>query len=755
MKNALFFVFTSIIALAAGLVASAASVSWTGNGADSLASNPQNWAGSAVPLSGQDFDFPGGSNVAWDLSGTVPASVVSASDFTLRSSLAMTDDLRIAGGAFKTNGYPLVVGGDLLISGGALLAASDSVNLSGSWKFSSGSASLVGSSVTLNGAGDKSIVSGGQHFGNLTVSAKGATIAVSGALSVDGRLRIVDGRLSLGSDGAAVQGGVSLDGGTLSLGGGTLTLAGSEGRPLSINGGMLETAGSTVEYSPNGGSAVIAPAAYENLKLSGKAVFSLGGEISVNSTLTIGTGATLSLAGFALSLPGSNMVNLGTITDGVIRAPALSLQMLGSDGASVASLKSSSGTVSIRVEDRDLNRKGDQVETVSGAMTVTTLGGDTETLVMTETGPSTGIFLTKNIVLHQDEAKAQNGQIETGQNDIIFLKYADPQDASDVKIMQVPVTLSSLAASGTPQIVAGPRIGNWSSMSSGSGTTYSAHITWETDRESSSSVAVTSPQLTAPISAGSLTGTTSHDVVVTGLVKGKQYSFSVSSMTAEGKSIASGTKKFVVIADGDRLKLPSSSAVYWYLGDKRNVFPDFTAYDSWFADWNGVITISPEQLADIPLGKVVPIRAGTYLVKIQSDPKTYAVEPYGRLRWVPTEAQAIALFGSKWTQRVRDVDVSQFASYTLGNPLAAGEAPDGFIFKNGSGEWNTVIGRATHQISDAARKANGLASRFVCTVVPSAVSALASGGEISNFEPELSGVIREGAVSLNAPPAGS
>ena len=179
--------------------------------------------------------------------------------------------------------------------------------------------------------------------------------------------------------------------------------------------------------------------------------------------------------------------------------------------------------------------------------------------------------------------------------------------------------------------------------------TYATHIVWDTDVPSASAVTVTSPQLTAPITVGSLTGMTEHDVAVMGLVRGREYSYTVSSVTADGKTVASQTKKFTVIVPGDRIKTAASSAVYWYLDGKRNVFSDLTTYGSWFPDFTGIVTVPADQLSDIELGHVVPVRAGTYLVKIQSDPKTYAVEPYGVLRWIPTEAQAIALYGSAWS----------------------------------------------------------------------------------------------------------
>jgi hypothetical protein len=206
--------------------------------------------------------------------------------------------------------------------------------------------------------------------------------------------------------------------------------------------------------------------------------------------------------------------------------------------------------------------------------------------------------------------------------------------------------------------------------------------------------------------------------------------------------------------NGDRIKAAASPAVYWYLGGKRNVFSDLMTYGSWFSDFNGVVTVPSDQLSDIELGHVVPVRAGTYLVKIQSDPKTYAVEPYGELRWIPTEAQAIALYGSSWSRRVRDVDVSQFVNYSVGAALAANNVPSGFIYKLGSNEMNAVIGNTTHQLSESDRKINGIFSQFISSVVPSLVSSLASGGAINGYAPELDGVFKDGSVAVAAPAFG-
>lgn len=756
MKYVRFFVFAFAVSLIAvalvgSRLAAAASVNWTGAGGDRLASNPQNWANAAAPVSGTDLVFPSGATVVWDLPGIVPSSVSSGASLTLSAPLIISGGLKLEGGKLATSSYPLNVGGDFSMTGGELAAEGSPVNVSGNWHYSSGTLSLGAAAVTFNGSAEKTIFSGGQAFGSLSVASIGR-VSLSDDLIVNGTLATTSGVLSANGKTVTVSGGVVVNGGTFDIAGSKLILAGTGGRPLSVSGGsLLMGSGASVEYRSSGGSSAIEPAAYAKLALTGTNVYGLGGDVSVSGELSIASGATLSLSGHALTVSGGGLRNEGAITEGAIRCSARSLRLIGADGSALSSIASASSAVYAEVSDDDLNRKGLVAEVVPAVITVTTLGGDREIFSVTETGPATAVFRSSSVVVHQGEVKAMNGQVEAGQNDIIFVSYADPQDPSDVKTSQLTVSVGSLAASGAPQIVSGPRITGWSSISTGSATTYSAHIVWQTDRASSSSVAVTSAQLTAPIAAGSLDGTTEHDVIVTGLVQGRIYSFTVTSVTPDGKTVTSSAKKFTVIVSGDRIKTAASPAVYWYLEGKRAVFADFTSYDSWFSGWNGVVTVPAEQLADIPIGKMVPIRAGTYLIKIQSDPKTYAVEPYGRLRWIQTEEKAKALFGDMWSGRVRDVDVSQFVGYALGAPLGPAHVPSGFVYRIAGGEWNAVIGSVSRQFSDSGRRLNAFPERFVSTVAPAAVDSLSGAGPILGYEQVLRGVFMDGTKAVDAP----
>ena len=157
-----------------------------------------------------------------------------------------------------------------------------------------------------------------------------------------------------------------------------------------------------------------------------------------------------------MNINGGVLNNAGTIGDGVIRLPAASLRVLNASGSDISTIKISSGTIIVRVDDKDLNRRGTAVENISSALTITTVGGDKETVNMRETAAASGVFETVPLIVHQGTPSLGNGQIETGQNDIIFVKYIDPQDPTDTKIVQVAVTLASAVSSGQPQIVDGP-----------------------------------------------------------------------------------------------------------------------------------------------------------------------------------------------------------------------------------------------------------------------------------------------------------
>jgi hypothetical protein len=114
----------------------------------------------------------------------------------------------------------------------------------------------------------------------------------------------------------------------------------------------------------------------------------------------------------------------------------------------------------------------------------------------------------------------------------------------------------------------------------------------------------------------------------------------------------------------------SLPAVYYCGADgKRYVFASDRVFFSWYNGFSGVQTIDDVDLAKIPLGGNVTYRPGKKMIKIQSDPKVYAVARRGVLRWVSTETKASELFGANWNQQIDDVSDAFFVNYTVGTPI--------------------------------------------------------------------------------------
>lgn len=129
-----------------------------------------------------------------------------------------------------------------------------------------------------------------------------------------------------------------------------------------------------------------------------------------------------------------------------------------------------------------------------------------------------------------------------------------------------------------------------------------------------------------------------------------------------------------------------SSTVYVIGNDgKRHAFPNDTVFHSWFRDFSTVTEIDTALMASYSLGKNITIRPGTYLVKITTDPKVYAVETGGILRWIPNEGTAAAVFGSKWKERVVDVSDVFFGNYKTGTDLQVAH-PNGSVIVLPAGE---------------------------------------------------------------------
>ncbi len=148
-----------------------------------------------------------------------------------------------------------------------------------------------------------------------------------------------------------------------------------------------------------------------------------------------------------------------------------------------------------------------------------------------------------------------------------------------------------------------------------------------------------------------------------------------------GAYAVSNSAGYVSLEAGDLIKLPDDknpkttvdSAVYYYAADGlRYVFPNSKTYFTWYKDFNGVKEVGAEQLGTIGIGGNVTYRPGLRMVKIESDPKVYAIDRLGARRYVATEAVAVALYGSNWNKMIDDVPDAFFSNYPEGAALTAG-----------------------------------------------------------------------------------
>lgn len=136
-------------------------------------------------------------------------------------------------------------------------------------------------------------------------------------------------------------------------------------------------------------------------------------------------------------------------------------------------------------------------------------------------------------------------------------------------------------------------------------------------------------------------------------------------------SVANAATDTEAISPGDRIKCASTQAVYYFGPDgKRYVFPNEKTYFTWYTDFNGVKTISDKRCSTLPLGRSnVTYRPGVKMIKITTDPRTYAVERGGILRHVTSQEMAETLFGLNWKNKIDDVADAFFSNYKIGDPI--------------------------------------------------------------------------------------
>lgn len=163
--------------------------------------------------------------------------------------------------------------------------------------------------------------------------------------------------------------------------------------------------------------------------------------------------------------------------------------------------------------------------------------------------------------------------------------------------------------------------------------------------------------------------------------------FAVPSISEVGSSVfptkaispVSGKEESVSpVSAGEYVRSPSFSTVYYVTSDlKRRPFFDTKTFRT-YAAFSEVKTVSDATLPLLPLGAPMLPKPGTVLVKIESDPRTFAVTEPGTdgkpvLRYIPSEQEAIRLYGAAWADYVIDLPPTLWNRFAFGPDIGTWE----------------------------------------------------------------------------------
>ncbi|MBI4592278.1 hypothetical protein HY733_02410 [Candidatus Uhrbacteria bacterium] len=184
---------------------------------------------------------------------------------------------------------------------------------------------------------------------------------------------------------------------------------------------------------------------------------------------------------------------------------------------------------------------------------------------------------------------------------------------------------------------------------------------------------------------------------------------------------------------GDLIMGETLSTVYYYGSDgQRYSFPNEKTFFSWFEDFDDVVEITDEELADITLAGNIVYRPGSRWIKIESDEKTYAVAADGSIHWIESEEVAEGLAGDDWNTFIDDVPDVFFVDYTVGDSLTdASEGYEGMLWSDGTSTYLVWDGEV-RMVSDDGFDANMFQDGFVLSGDGFDMDSLTEGDEIDS-----------------------
>lgn len=139
---------------------------------------------------------------------------------------------------------------------------------------------------------------------------------------------------------------------------------------------------------------------------------------------------------------------------------------------------------------------------------------------------------------------------------------------------------------------------------------------------------------------------------------------------------------------GDLVKIDTQAEVYGVGSDwKLHLFLNESIFYSWQKDFQSVEIMLPGCIQEFGLGKHMPYRPGSTLVKTPYAATVYMVEPGAILRPIESEETLLQLFGTTWSRYITTISEPEFLLYTIdttNKPISLGEGslirPYGDIF---------------------------------------------------------------------------
>lgn len=385
-----------------------------------------------------------------------------------------TDGVRMGSGRIIGSGRLLgdssdfAVAGDFTMTGGILRLGATNLSLSGSLSVTKG----VGSSyteVTSTGtlvfsgrSADQNFTLGSTIVGslkNLTINnTAGGTnddINVDASyLALSGALLITQGNLNLETADVTllVEGGITLADNaqaTLTMGSGNLSMSGNLVMGAAASADF--TADNTVTLNGIDQNFDTNNSPFRNLTIASSSGTHLTSNQSVTGTIQINTGSTLSLDSYTIYATGTTIINYGTIAEGTGKIKHSASNVLIADSSYAEDDTLTVGRIFFTVTDSDENIDGTVQDTITVTVSLST--GDSESVTLTETTKTSGVFRSSILLTSGVDYIASNGVLEATGTSTVTLSYVDAQDSGDTASDTATLTLT--AASSASSAAAG------------------------------------------------------------------------------------------------------------------------------------------------------------------------------------------------------------------------------------------------------------------------------------------------------------